>query len=349
LDDRTLFARRAGAVGIVVVVVFLVALGVKAYLASQEAQALKNYNSQVSALVQTQHSEVVTPFFNTLSSNADTSSSAQVTLESTLYSYYQAAQQEAAQAAAWSVPSQMAGAQQDLLLVLDLRAEALGQIQADIPAALGSNGQTAAFEDIAGAMGMLYSSDVIYKVRVVPLISEALTAANVSVSAAGLGGEQVVSSQFLQNQSWLVTSYVAGKILGNTPSNLGGTVASGTHGHELLGVTVGGTQLVPEGSGSNPTIPYTHGMVFTLSFKNTGENPEFDVKTGAVLESASFSAITANGVVSSTEPGGTYESQLRFAKDPPKGEALELRATVDPVQGETSTTNNTETFLVVFS
>jgi hypothetical protein len=346
LDDRTLFARRAGAVGIVVVVVILVALGVKSYLSSQKEQALKNYNAEVTALVAQQKSQVSIPVFNTLKTSPATSSTSEITLQSELFSDYQTARQEAQQAAGWSVPSQMAGAQRDLLLALNLRYEALDEIQGDLSSALGSSGQVTALEDIAGAMGLIYSSDVIYKVRVVPLITEALSAANIPVGTGAVGSEQVVSSQFLPDQSWLLTSYVAGEILGNTPSGLGGAPTTGTHGHELVGVLAGTTQLQV---GVLNRVAYTPGLVFTLQFKNTGENTEFGVRTSATIDSATVPAITTTGTVQETEPGDSYNSQVSFSKAPPLGLTLRLTATVEKVPGEVDVANNKMVFLIVFS
>jgi hypothetical protein len=347
LDDRTLFARRAGAVGVVVVVVILAALGVKSYLSSQKEQALKNYNSKVTALVVEQQSQVAGPVFNTLKTSAATSSTSEITLQSELFSYYETARQEAQQAAAWSVPTEMAGAQRDLLLALNLRYEALDEIQGDLRSALGSANQIPALEKIAGAMGLIYSSDVIYKVRVVPLITEALSAANIPVANGAVGSEQVVSSQFLPDQSWLLTSFVAGEILGNTPSGLGGTPTTGTHGHELIGVLAGTTQLLPGGVLNH--VAYTPGLVFTLQFKNTGENTEFDVRTEATINSAQVSPITTSGAVQETEPGDSYNSQLSFTKAPPRGLTLRLTATVEKVSGEVDISNNKMVFLIEFS
>lgn len=347
LDDRTLLARRAGAIAILLVVIILVALGVKSYLASRQEQALKNYNAQVTSLVTQQAIQVAGPVFKTLNSSPATSGTSEITLQSEVFADAGLARQEARQAAGWSVPSQMAGAQRDLLLALDLRYEALNEIQNDLSTALGSTGQTTALEDIAGAMGLIYSSDVIYQVRVVPLITEALSAANIPVGAGAVGSEQVIDSKFLPDQSWLLTSYVAGKILGNTPSNLGGTPTTGTHGHELIGVLAGTTQLIPIGLGIND-IAYTKGMVFTLQFKNTGENTEFDVRTEATIDSATVPAISTSGSVAETEPGLPYTSQLSFSKDPPRGVTLRLTATIEPVHGETDTANNQMQFLIDF-
>lgn len=342
LDERTLFARRAGAIAIALVVVILAVLGIKLFIASQETQSLKNYNSQVTTLVEEQQSQVSTPFFNTLNGAAGVTGTSLVTLQTSLNEDAVTAKQEAQEAAGWSVPSQMAGAQQDFLLVVDLRLEALEQIQADITPAFGSTGATTAIEDIAGAMRMLAASDVIYAVRVEPLIEEALENDHIQVASVGtngipVSGQDVVSSTFLPTESWTLTSYVAGKILGATPPNLGGPALVGTVGDALTGVNVGSEQLVTPGINQ---VPYSQGMVFSVNFDNDSDNTAYDVTTKLTLSSATFSPIVATATEPDTVPGQSYTKSLVFTQTPPLHVPLKLTVDVERVPGETDTANN---------
>jgi hypothetical protein len=351
LDDRTLRARRAGAIGTAIVVVVLAVLGIKLYLASAESQALKNYNAEVTTLVESEQTQVSQPLFTTMASAAGVTGSAEIALQTSLYEDAVTARQEEQQAAGWSVPSQMAGAQQDFLLVLQLRYEALNQIQADIDTALGSTGAQTALEEIAGAMQMLAASDVIYAVRVEPLIEEALENDSIQVASVGSGGvpvsgQDVVSSVFLPTQSWTLTSYVAGKILGSTPSNLGGAPLTGTIGDALVGVSVGSEQLSTPGINQ---VPFANNLVFNVDFDNASQNTAYDVTTKLTLSSASFSPIVTTHTERQTVPGQSYTESLVFAQAPPRGVVLKLKAEVEPVAGETDTANNSMTYFIEFS
>lgn len=351
LDERTLFARRAGAIAIALVVVILAVLGINLFIASQKTQSLKNYNAQVTTLVEEQQSQVSTPFFNTLNGAAGVSGTSLVTLQTSLNEDAVTAKQEAQEAAGWSVPSQMAGAQQDFLLVLDLRLEALEQIQADITPAFGSTGATTAIEDIAGAMRMLAASDVVYAVRVEPLIEEALENDHIQVASVGtngipVSGQDVVSSTFLPTESWTLTSYVAGKILGATPPNLGGPALIGTIGDTLSGVNVGSEQLVTPGIND---VTYSQGMVFSVNFENDSDNTAYDVTTKLTLSSATFSPIVATATESDTVPGQSYTKSLVFTQAPPLHVPLKLTAEVEPVPGETHTSNNKIVYYIEFT
>jgi len=104
---------------------------------------------------------------------------------------------DAQTAAGWSVPGSCADAQRDLLIVLDLRYEAIDKVQAAIVQAINGPGGNAQIQDIAGDMGMIYASDILYKVRAAPLIEQALTNAGIQIGTGAVYG-----AAFLPDQSW---------------------------------------------------------------------------------------------------------------------------------------------------
>lgn len=351
-DERTVLARRAGAVGIVLVTVILVVLGVKAYLASEARQALENYNANVNTLLSEQYTQVQVPFFNSLKTASGESGNALETFEQSLLTDSVIAKQEASTAAGWSVPGPMVGAQTYLLEVLDFRWQALLQVANNVGPALTTGGSAPALQRIAGAMEMINASDIIYATRVQPLIAQQLAAGGIGVAGTGPGGvvtsgQQVDPSQFLPSESWTLTTYVAGELLGYTPPSLGGTSNGGTNGHALLSVSVGGTQLV--GGGTVNPLTYTPGSIFALTFENDGTNTEHDVVTKVTVRSASFAAVSAEATTATTQPSMNYTADITLPGKLPTGTTLQVIATVEQVPGETDLTNNTQTFLVVLS
>jgi hypothetical protein len=351
-DDRTVLARRAGAIGVAIVVIAILFFGIRAYLSSEATQALKNYNSNVTTLIEGEQTGVAQPLFASLATAPGTAGQLNLTqLQSAIYQDYVTANQDAQTAAAWSVPSAVAGAQQDLLLVLDLRAEAIDKVSQQIDLVL-QNDSMSAIETIAGAMNMINASDVIYSVRVQPLIEQALAKDGIQVAGTGaggvsLGGEQVISSTFLPNPSWTVAGYVQGRLVGSTSPQLGGSLGVGTHGHKLVGVMAGSTELLP---GQLNTVPWTKDLNYTVSFENDGENDEFGVITKLSLTSASTSPQNTEIGTRETMPGQTYQSTLTFGTYvPPPNTPLRLTATIVPVVGEHDISNNTLTYIVEFT
>jgi hypothetical protein len=202
-------------------------------------------------------------------------------------------------------------------------------------------------------MDMINASDVLYSVRVQPLIEQALVNDGIQVNGVGaggvsLGGENVVSSQFLPNQSWTIAGYVQGRILGSTTPQLGGSLGAGTHGHKIISVMAGSTVLTP-GSSTINSIAYAKDLQYTVSFENDGENDQFDVITKLTLSSASTPTLTAQTSTRETQPGQTYSATLAFQTAPTENTTLRLTATIERVQGENSIANNTLTFLVDFT
>jgi hypothetical protein len=351
-DERTVLARRAGALAIAIVVLAVIFFGYRAYSASQTTQALKNYDSEVTALLEGEQAQVSQPVFNSLEGAPGTAGQQLVALQNNLQQDAVTARLDADTAAGWSVPGSVAGAQQDLLLVLNMRYEALSKVAAYIEPAL-QNESLSAIKNIAGAMDMIYASDIVYDVRVVPLIEQALVDDGIQVAGAGAGGVSLGGTQlppskpFLPDQSWTIAGYVAGKILGATPTQLGGVLGAGTHGHKIIGVEAGNTELTSTTNINR--VPYTKGMNFTVSFENDGSNDEFGVITQVKLSSAQTAPIVSQAATKETLPGQTTQVLVPLTTTPKIGVVLALTATIEPVNGEKDDSNNTLQYYVEFT
>ena len=116
-----------------------------------------------------------------------------------------------AQAKGLSVPGEMASAQRNLLLSLDLRVEGMTKLAALLPSALGGQAKQASAK-IAGDMEIFLASDVIYSQRVVPLIQQTL-------ASNGVHGLSTAPSVFLPNVGWLEPSTVASRLTGQASSS----------------------------------------------------------------------------------------------------------------------------------
>ncbi|HLH15297.1 MAG TPA: hypothetical protein VKV16_10945, partial [Solirubrobacteraceae bacterium] len=117
--------RRGVAAGVAVVLVILIVLLVSGCLHSEKQQSLKAYNHEVGALARESDEHVAHPLFAALT-GATTKSALDV--EEEVNSLREQAQSIAARAKSLGVPGEMAAAQQNLLLVLDLRVEAMGKL-----------------------------------------------------------------------------------------------------------------------------------------------------------------------------------------------------------------------------
>lgn len=323
--------RRRIAAGVGVLGVIALVLIVSAIIAGQKASALEQYDRELNQLARRSEQRVSKPLFVAITGAGGKQA---IDVEQQINELQREAQQVAAHARNISVPGEVAEAQRDLLLALQMRAEALGKISARMHAALGGQAKTAA-APIAGAMEILLASDVIWSQRVVPLTQEAL-------AAGGIHGLTTAGSRSLPNLEWLSPETALTRIGGKGAEAAQPT--PGTHGDALTGVAVNGSALAPE-----PTLNHPAGGAnpsFTVTFQNTGENPESDTKV-VVSVTSGGKTVSASNTVEKTEPGQTANANVQVS-GVTTGVPAKVEAKVEAVAGETNLENNKGAYLAVF-
>ncbi|MEA2298585.1 MAG: hypothetical protein QOF77_1521 [Solirubrobacteraceae bacterium] len=334
IDDQTLLVRRAVAGVGALVLIILIGIAVRSFLNSRRDAALRSYNDTVTSIANEASSQVSTPLFRLLANPGTTSA---IDANTTVQSYRVQAQLEASRAKGLKVPGEMVGAQRDLLLALNFRAEALRKIADALPAALGTQSADQGAGMIAAEMEVLLSADVIYAERVAPLIGQALGDHHIS--------QPVAASQFLPSLSWLSPQYVTARLTGNA----GGTTATGapkagTHGHALLAVSVGGTTL-SEGTTVNQ-IKVSPSLTFDLKVGNQGSNDETGVVVSLTISGTATPIPPATKTID-TKAGVVQDVLIPLTVTPPAGN-VKLVASVAKVPGESTLSNNKKTFLASF-
>ena len=206
-------------------VVILLVVGINSCRGSAHDNALRDYNRQVGTIA-SDSDELGQQLFGTL-----TQQSLQPVDQQTQVNQLRVrAQQQAQRARRIDVPGDMENAQSNLLLTLDLRADAVAKIASRIVAARGDQEGAAeqAVDQISGEMQAFLASDVVYAQRVVPFINETL-------EDADIGGQRIVGGRFMDDLTWLAPDTVAGR-LGASAGGGGSSnqqVAPGRHGHGL--------------------------------------------------------------------------------------------------------------------
>jgi hypothetical protein len=331
-DEHTVMVRRRIAAGIGVVLLIVIVLLVNGCLNSQKTQALKEYTRNVSAIANESNQQVSRPLFAALT---NASSKSALDVEEQVDQLHLEAQKQASRAKGLSVPGEMNGAQQNLLLAMDLRAEGVEKVANLLRTALGGQAKQAS-TPIAGDMENFLASDVIYSQRVVPLIEQTL-------KSGGIEGQTVAGSHFLPNIGWLEPSTVQSRITGTSSAQSGETL-TGHHGSALKGVSVGTTALEGEpavnhiSGGSSPT--------FTAQVENAGEFNESNVKVDVTI-TAGGKQYAASGTIEKTEPGKTADGNITVT-GVPLGVAAKVEVQVEPVPGETNHEGTKDIFLAIF-
>jgi hypothetical protein len=330
-QHATVVRRRVLAIAGVVVLVAVIVL-IASLVSGGKQEALEGYGRNVSAIAKESNEDVAAPFFQAISGAG---SQQRGSVEERIDEYRELAEHQSARAEKLSVPSSLEAAQRYFLLVLGMRAEGLTKIRGLIAVALGGGSESAnAYKQIAGAMEIFLSSDVVYSQRVAPLIEE-------SLSANGVSGQTIAPSRFLPNLGWLETATVTARISGHTAPSA--AIAPGTHGSSLVGVSVGSTALVPGelnhiNSGASPT--------FTVKVEDDGENAESNVKVDVTVTTAG-KQYSAYNLIPKTTPGQSSTVEVPI-EGLPLNTGAKVEVYVEPVPGETDLENNKATYEATF-
>ena len=340
-DQQTLLVRRGLAAAGGILVLILLVVGIKGCLSAQKENALKDYNREVGIIVEESDSRIGRQFFDSLAAGRARTPE---DLQSDVNQRSAAAAELVKRARKLDVPDEMKRAQDHLLLVLELRRDALGRIAARLPSALSdSPGAGGAVGSITGQMQAFLASDVVYSQRVAPLIEKAL-------ADNDLGGQTVAQTRFLTNPLEFLDQTKVAERLGASVSPGGGGAAAGKpapglHGHSLDSVSVGDTTL-EEGSANR--IDASANLAFKVKFSNQGDNDESNV-TVKIAISGSGRPITVQKAGIKSTAGAETTADIPLTQAPPIGTPVTIKVTVNPVPGEEKADNNELSFPAVFN
>lgn len=342
-DQQVIMTRRAVAGVAILVVVIVLALGVHSCQVSASNSALKSYTASVGTLIQ--HSDATGKQVFTDLTGAKSGN--QQTLQTDLFALKGNAQSQLQQAENLGAPGEVANAQQNLVLALSLRRDGISDIANRFQPALSRNTAQNAINAIAIDMQKFLTSDVVYTTQTAPQIAAALHAAGIPVG--GVNGETIQPTTYVPDLGWLTPSYIATR-LGTSLSSAGGSVSGPNPcpttncGHQLNSVSVGSVAL---SVGGGNTVAASPAPVFTANLTNNGTSLETNVVITVTVQPTSGAPINAQTVYAETQPGQTYNVQIRLPKSPPAGTA-QVTVTVKGVPGETYLANNTLAFPVTF-
>ncbi|HWE13603.1 MAG TPA: hypothetical protein VG365_08835 [Solirubrobacteraceae bacterium] len=330
-DQQAIQVRRAIALGALLVIVLLVALGIHSCDVSSTQSALQNYTSNVSSLMM-QSAQNGKQLFSVLSGAAAKGNPTQV--QTQVNQALADAKRLLGQARSISVPDQVRAGNQNVVMALSMRRDGISNIANEIQPALGTSANQSNINKIAAETARFYASDVLYKDYAAAAIAGA-------VNAAGVRFSPLSGGQFVPDVQWLVPSYIASQLhVAGAPTSPT-KVAPGVHGHKLDSVSVGGTPLT---LGSTATVPAKPAPSFTLTFTNTGTNKETNVVCKVTVNGTS---VSGQAVVPQTVPGNQATCTVPLNASPPAGTHTVV-AGIQRVPGEKSVVRNSQSFTITF-
>ncbi len=334
-DRRTVLIRQLVLFGGFILFLALAIFLIDGCRDSARESSLKDYNRDVASIVRDSDSQVGKPFFDLLRNPS------QGDLSTLIAGYKVQAESQYQQAKRIDTPGDMEAAQRSFLMVMEMRRDGLQSIADDIRTALSSDAEAAdkAIEEIAGAMSLFLSSDVIYTSRVLPLIEATLREADV-------GSQQLQRTAFLPGIEWLDPSVVA-DALGQQLSSGGGSgrePAPGLHGTGIDSVQVGDQTLTPDAANR---IAYGPDTEFTVNFTNQGENDEVGIQVVLKIEGGP-KPIRVTKTVASVAAGAAASATLGLGSAPPLDTPVTITVEVKAVPGEEKKDNNVAEYDAAF-
>ncbi len=327
-ERKQLLVRRGLALGAGLLVLVLLVLGARGCLDARKNRSLEDYSSNVTQIVD-ETNTLSESFFGLLDDPGELSVTE---FTSEIESDRSAMDGFLSRVEKLSTPGDMQSAQEQILLVYQLRANAMETIATRMPTALGDEGRDKAIQGIAGQMEVLAGSDVLYNQIARHSIDDAI--ANNGASAPEMPRSEFVPDAVFWGNPDNLDSALSAVGGGTRPATDGGV-----HGTGLGTVSIGGIALDPSVS---TVIPADTEPVVDAEVQNQGESDETDVTVTASVDGGSG----LDQAIPSLAIGETGTASILLTPAP-TGEA-QIEIVVAPVQGEQVLDNNEATYTVSF-
>lgn len=323
--------------GLALIIIFIILLA-RGCAGTRHKNALKDYNRDVTSIVQDSDRNVSRQLFDILEKGGSSQD-----VVASVNQVRVVAEDDAKRAKALDAPDDVSAAQTNLELVMNLRRSGVTEIGNELAKALSNQPTaTAAIQRIAGQMQAFLASDVVYSQRVRPLIRQAL-------DDNDLGDQTVVNSRFLPSIGWLDPGQVGDKLNPDadtsSPSSTG-EVKPGTHGHGLVSTTAGGVTLQPTGVNR---VEAKAPLTVNVTYANQGENDESNVKITVKVTGGGAKTIQSTKTINQTKAGTQGTVPIQLTSVPPKGTSSTMTVRIQPVRGEQKTDNNNSSYTILFN
>lgn len=162
----------------------------------------------------------------------------------------------------------------------------------------------------------------------------------------GIEGVQVPASVFVPTDDLTSASALAAVWQRTQEAATGGT-PSGLHGNQIASVKAlpSGQQLSTD---TETTIKVSTQLAFEVGVTDSGDSQEVRVKVTLTIPKTP-DPIVQTKTIPVIDPGETKTVTFEVGTLVPFGEQIAVKVDVDPVAGETNTTNNTAEFPVIFT
>ena len=236
---------------------------------------------------------------------------------------------------ALDAPGPLREEQQSLVEAMQFRVNGLTGLSAALAAVQGTPSTAKSGEGLAVQAQRLIASDVVYQ--------DLFQAGSAAVmKKEGVTGVPVPASVFVTNTDFGSPTFWKQTVDRLTQS----PEAGGLHGNQITSVVVQpGNQRLS--TNEDNTVLVTDRLSFQVNVKNSGDSQETQVLVTLTIQQDPV--IKRPQTIPVISPGETKTVIFKDLPAPTFGSPVNVKVSVDPVSGETNTSNNSYEYPVIFS
>jgi CARDB len=260
-------------------------------------------------------------------------------LDAKLGGFVQSAENQVERAEDLGAPGPMHNPHEGAVEALRYRVNGLRGLQTAFQETADAQDASVAGQQLAAQMQRLVSSDILWT-------DSFRGPAEAVLASESVEGIEVPTSEFVAADE-LATAEALAAIWQRIQGAADGGTPSGLHGSGIAYVRAlpSGTDLSTD---TETTLLVTDQLAFEVGVEDTGDSQEVQIKVTMTIPSTP-DPIVQEKTIPLIDPGETKAVRFQVGTLVPFGETVSVKIDVDPVQGETNTTNNTAEYPVIFS
>ena len=332
--NLTPLLRLVALISLAILIVVLLAVWVEGCTTNQKRERYQDYTTDVGEI-----GNASARLGNMLASTLTTPALKLEDLDAKLGGFVQTAENQVARAEDLGAPGPMHNPHQGAIEALRYRVNGLRGLQTAFQETADAQDASVAGQQIAAQMQRLVSSDIIWT-------DSFRGPAEAVLASESVEGIDVPTSEFVAADE-IATPEALAAIWQRIQGAADGGTTGGLHGSGIAYVRAlpSGTDL---STTTETTLLVTDQLAFEVGVEDTGDSQEVQIKVTLTIPSTP-DPIVQEKTIPLIDPGETKAVRFQVGTLVPFGETVSVKVDVDPVQGETNTTNNTAEYPVIFS
>lgn len=332
--NATPLLRLVALISLAILIVVLLAVWVEGCATNQKRERYQDYMTEVSEIGNAS-ARLGTTLVQTLTAPAPKLED----LDAKLAGFVQTAENQLANAESQGTPGPMHDPHQGVIEALRFRVNGLRGLQTALQQTADASDASVAGQELSAQMQRLVSSDLIWT-------DSFRSPAEAVLATESIEGLTVPTSEFIAAEE-ITTPEALAAIWQRIQGAAEGGTTTGLHGSAIAYVRAlpSGTDL---STTTETTLLVTDELAFEVGVEDSGDSQEVQIKVTLTIPSTP-DPIVQEKTIPLIDPGETKAVRFQVGTLVPFGETVSVKVDVDPVPGETRTTNNTAEYPVIFS